>query len=68
MLSAAGPAGRIGLTAIGGSREEAARLYERAAAVLVEAAADAARSYGRGRAARPYAAATAATAGFGVPS
>lgn len=29
---------------------------------------DAARSYGRGRATRPYAAATAATAGFGVPS
>ena len=75
MLSSAGPAGRVGLTAIGRSPEQAARLYERAAAALVETAEDARHAasrrdlrQGAGLAARAYAAATAATAGFGEPS
>jgi len=38
MLSAAGGAGRVGLTAIGESADAAARLYERAGAVLLEEA------------------------------
>ncbi|MDX6683849.1 MAG: hypothetical protein QOG94_3888 [Solirubrobacteraceae bacterium] len=38
MLAAAGGAGRIGLTAIDGSADGAARLYERAGAVLLEEA------------------------------
>jgi hypothetical protein len=38
MLAAAGGAGRIGLTAIAGSADGAARLYERAGAVLLEEA------------------------------
>ena len=38
MLGAAGGAGRVGLTAIAGSADAAARLYERAGAALLEEA------------------------------